>query len=185
MQKPVLLAFRSYAIAELDLIKLTDNFMSNRLQVFIDTEFTNLSDPKLISIALVSESGEEAYFEVEFNYADCSEFVRESVLPLLQNDRACAVNSDELYSKLETWFRITKSTEQDIELCYDDEVDWRLFEKIFDNRVPRWIFPRNIEHEISPLLHFDYYKQMGCSEHHALNDARANAFSFRDKRNFM
>lgn len=51
--------------------------------VFIDTEFTDFVNPQLISIGMVADSGEEFYAEVPFSDDRCSEFVRETVIPLL------------------------------------------------------------------------------------------------------
>jgi hypothetical protein len=52
--------------------------------VFLDTEFTDFVRPELISIALVAEDGREFYAErTDYRHDDCSDFVRETVLPLL------------------------------------------------------------------------------------------------------
>ncbi|MDR6397475.1 hypothetical protein [Herbaspirillum seropedicae] len=50
--------------------------------VFIDTEFTDFLDPQLISIGLITESGEEFYAELPYDIKACSAFVKEAV-PLL------------------------------------------------------------------------------------------------------
>jgi len=57
------------------------------MKLFIDTEFTDLTpNNKLISIALVDENEEFFYAELTDTYelADCSEFVKNTVLPLLR-----------------------------------------------------------------------------------------------------
>lgn len=150
------------------------------LHVFIDTEFTNLSVPKLISIGLVSENGEESYFEVEHQDSDCSDFVRENVLPSLSNSPDTKRKQNELSQELIAWFNVVKtSSEQNIEICYDADIDWVLFSHLFDMHVPQWIRPLNIEYQISLLLHHSFYKENKLREHHALNDARANAFAYR------
>ena len=54
--------------------------------IFFDTEFTELGlDPKLISIGLVSLHGEYFYAELTDTWRldDCSQFVRDMVLPEL------------------------------------------------------------------------------------------------------
>ena len=52
--------------------------------VFLDTEFTDFVRPDLISLALVSEDGREFYAErTDYRKDECSDFVRETVLPLL------------------------------------------------------------------------------------------------------
>jgi hypothetical protein len=54
------------------------------VKLFLDCEFTQLNrDTKLISLALVSEAGDEYYVELTdtFLVKECSEFVIENVLP--------------------------------------------------------------------------------------------------------
>lgn len=54
--------------------------------VYLDSEFTQLSrDRQLISLALVAADGREFYVELSDGWCaeDCSEFVRETVLPQL------------------------------------------------------------------------------------------------------
>jgi hypothetical protein len=54
------------------------------VNVFLDTEFTDLLNPKLISIGFIAENQRSLYLEVQdWNQGDCGEFVREIVLPLL------------------------------------------------------------------------------------------------------
>jgi len=56
------------------------------LKIFLDCEFTQLNQySKLISLALVSQSGEEFYVELTNTYSldDCSDFVIQNVLPQL------------------------------------------------------------------------------------------------------
>lgn len=58
--------------------------------VYIDTEFTQLSaERRLISLGLVAAGGAEFYVELSDTWAetDCSDFVREIVLPQLQPQR--------------------------------------------------------------------------------------------------
>lgn len=56
------------------------------MKIFLDCEFTQPNlDSKLISLALVSESGKEFYVELTDTYSveDCSDFVIQNVLPQL------------------------------------------------------------------------------------------------------
>ena len=54
--------------------------------IFIDTEFTDFADTELISIGLITDSGEhEFYAELPVNRRKCSDFVIETVLPQLGN----------------------------------------------------------------------------------------------------
>lgn len=59
------------------------------MRLYLDTEFTDLiPGNKLISIALVNESGQSFYAELTDTYElkDCSEFVKSFVLPFLRGD---------------------------------------------------------------------------------------------------
>lgn len=56
------------------------------INVFLDCEFTNFDQPKLISIALVTEDGKQSFYAEltdTYSQSDCSEFVIQHVLPLL------------------------------------------------------------------------------------------------------
>lgn len=74
--------------------------------IFFDCEFTELGiDPKLISIGFVSEDGtRELYAELSDTYqlSDCSDFVREAVLPHLQGGDA-RMTMRELAVRLVDW----------------------------------------------------------------------------------
>ena len=64
----------------------TDVAKDKALKIFLDCEFTQLNpDSKLISLAMVSESGKEFYVELTDTYSaeDCSDFVIQNVLPQL------------------------------------------------------------------------------------------------------
>lgn len=55
-----------------------------KTRYFIDTEFTDWKDSRLISIAIVSEEGQEFYGECsDFDLSACNDFVRAVVLPQL------------------------------------------------------------------------------------------------------
>jgi hypothetical protein len=78
--------------------------------VFLDTEFTNFVRPDLISIALVSEDGQEFYAErTDYCRADCGDFVRETVQPLLGCVPGAACSRSELTDRVCDWF--TRLTE--------------------------------------------------------------------------
>ena len=66
----------------------------SEMRVWLDTEFTDLQHPKLISIGMATEGGSEVYVELAEGQAgcwavrDCSEFVVVTVLPLLEPSHA-------------------------------------------------------------------------------------------------
>src|ERR1035437_61612 len=56
------------------------------MRVFFDTEFTGLtSDPRLLSIGMVADDGQELYLELTDGWTDamCSPWTRQHVLPML------------------------------------------------------------------------------------------------------
>ena len=74
--------------------------------IFLDTEMTDLcADRKLISIGFVSDDGKrEFYAELSDTYqlSDCSDLVREAVLPNLQGGDAIMTKRD-LSLRLVEW----------------------------------------------------------------------------------
>lgn len=153
------------------------------LKVFIDTEFTDFIDPHLISIGMAAASGEEFYAEVPFPDKGCSAFVREAVIPLLGRlpDAACSV--DELRSKIIGWLDLIRSRGEEVEICFDYQTDWDLFSDALDYRVPPWCQSRMVSRNINELLRYEFHKKHSLPEHHALYDALANRYAFRERPN--
>jgi len=151
--------------------------MTNQL-VFIDTEFTDFFDPQLISIGLAASTGEEFYAEVPYQYEKCSAFVREVVVPLLSHNDLCPY--DELHLRLREWLKIIKG-EENILVCYDSDYDRALFVKAFGNILPAFVEFRHIgDRNINELLRYEFHVKNKLPEHHALNDALANRYAFRE-----
>ncbi len=138
------------------------------LKIFIDTEYTNFLAPDLISIGLVAETGEEAYFEVEYDASKCSEFVLDVVVPLLGRESSGIVQQHTLAAKLATWLEIVRPRRQDITICFDHQTDWDLLVAALDYRVPPWVGSRNVCYEIGDLLYQDFFAREELPEHHAL-----------------
>ena len=151
------------------------------MNIFIDTEYTNFLTPSLISIGLVAETGEEAYFEVAYEASECSEFVRDVVVPLLGREQNAFVPKHRLAAQLATWLEIVRPRRQAITICFDHQTDWDLFVAALDYRVPPRLESRNVCYEIGDLLYQDFFAREGLPEHHALYDARANAYAFRER----
>lgn len=76
------------------------------MNVYLDTEFTDFKGSKLISIGLVTGDGERSFYaELTDNYAetDCSHFVLEIVLPLLDApDLPSVVDCKAVYARMTT-----------------------------------------------------------------------------------
>ncbi|MGV8898670.1 MAG: hypothetical protein ACOH2B_05400 [Burkholderiaceae bacterium] len=149
--------------------------------VFIDTEFTDFFDPKLISIGMVADSGEEFYAEVPFSDAACSTFVREVVIPLLNQYPHAYCPIPDLGMRIMSWLKIVRRSGEDIVICIDFQTDWKLLAEALDNRVPTWCSVRNVDRNLNEMLRYDFHKKNGLAEHHALHDARAARYSFRER----
>lgn len=147
--------------------------------IFLDTEFTNFQSPELISIALAASSGEEFYAEVPFPAASASQFVREVVIPLLNKDPSAHCPSDELCTRILNWLTVVITGKETI-ICVDSHYDEILFRDIFDGYPPNFIRFRYVSQNISELLRYEFHKKNSLPEHHALNDACANRYAFRE-----
>ena len=90
------------------------------MRVFFDTEFSGLtSEPRLLSIGLVSDSGETLYIELANGWteSDCSFWVREHVIPMLGNGER--LTRREAGARMNAWLALFAS--QPILL---GETDW-------------------------------------------------------------
>lgn len=150
--------------------------------IFFDTEFTDLcAGSKLISIGLVSETGQEFYAELSDTWQrkDASEFVLEVVVPLLEGG-ACQMSWQELQQRLRAWI---ESFGGAVILATDSlNWDWPWILEIF--RAPgSW--PANLaRHPEILALSEDFQNATveavatGLREHHALDDAKANRLAY-------
>jgi hypothetical protein len=145
--------------------------------VFIDTEFTDLRAPVLISVALVAADGEEFYAErSEFPLRGCTEFVKRVVLPLL-GPPSQRKPFGSIKAELREW--LVKLNDQEIVIAFDDERDWTLFCELLDFDVPKNISCASIAGKLDERAFAQYFTQTDVKRHHALHDARANGTAFR------
>jgi hypothetical protein len=151
------------------------------MKIFLDTEFTDLLDPQLISIGMVAETGEEFYAEVPYPDEACTAFVREAVIPLLGRVPGANCALSDLRSLILTWLSLVRRRNEDLEICIDYQTDWDLFSDALDYRIPAWCQRRMVAREINELLRYEYHKKNGYEEHHALYDAKANQYAFRER----
>lgn len=173
--------------------------------IFFDTEFTDLCvNPSLISIGFVSEDGlREFYAELSNTYqiTDCSDFVRESVLPHLQGGNAL-MSVRELAVKLIPWL---KEFKEPVQLATDSLAwDWPWMQVIYaefgryllentlawddmrnaPSQLESAARPSNVSakpvllYETSLIPTFDrameHAFENGLRRHHSLDDAKAN-----------
>lgn len=148
--------------------------------VFIDTEFSDFINTELISIGLVSQDGQSFYVELPFNVKECSDFVKEAVIPLLGKVVGAQIPREELKPRLLEWLEQFKSEDQPTVVCFDYSGDWTLLCDALDNEVPSWIHGANVSGRyINELREEIFWRDNPeLMRHHALNDARALKASF-------
>jgi hypothetical protein len=155
------------------------------LKILLDCEFTQLNrDSKLISLALVSESGREFYVELIDTYLveDCSDFVIQNVLPQLDPLR-CGQSLSEAQASLR---RFLGSFAEELEVCSDaPNRDWKFFyDLVCADHQPWPVQVLNQPTNLAILFNevdAEALEQVELSDppHHALLDARMLAELFK------
>lgn len=175
--------------------------------IFFDCEFSELGlDPKLISIGFVSEDGaRELYGELSDTYqlSDCSDFVREAVLPHLQGGDA-RMTMRELAVRLVHWLI---AFGEPVQLATDSlSWDWPWIGELYAEAAaylreatPAWPAikdspsrgeavsrPANVDGRPFVLTQSPSFNlaveeafASGLRRHHALDDAKANRLGWR------
>ena len=158
------------------------------MRFFLGTEFTQLSqNAKLISLGIVTQrSLEELYLEVAPLPAanECSDFVRETVLPLLGRYLSAACAPPDMRERILNWLQLVRHCDEDTILCFDSEYDCRMIRAALDERVPAWLqLERISSRDCNELLRVEYHSKDKANrpEHHALHDAHALAYSYRPR----
>ncbi|MFH6564630.1 3'-5' exoribonuclease domain-containing protein [Pseudomonas kulmbachensis] len=154
------------------------------MKIFLDCEFTQLNqDSKLISIALVSESGAEFYVELTDTYSveSCSDFVIQHVLPQLD----CLRYGQTLVEARVSLRRFLSGFDEELEVCSDaPNWDWDFFVDLVDVKHQPW--PAQVMNQPTNLI--SLFSQINTEAlehielrdlpHHALLDARVLAELF-------
>ena len=163
------------------------------MNVFFDTEFTTLDSihgyQALISIGCVCEDGREFYAELTDTYqlGICSDFVIETVLPLLDGGD-CKMMEAQLALRLQSW--IETLTEKEVILRSDAPgFDWPFVAELF-KFYGTW--PKNLRRKCGTVYFdnnrqafkfanglADYWKLHGARQHHSLVDARSLQFAHK------
>lgn len=151
-----------------------------RMRVFLDTEFTDLLDPQLISVGLAADSGEEFYAELPFADSACSAFVREAILPLLGVVPDAACSFDDFRRNVVTWLENVRRPDDIVFICVDYQTDWDIFADALDYMIPDWCRLQHVGRNINKLFQYEYHKSTKRPAHHALYDACANRYAFRE-----
>jgi hypothetical protein len=164
------------------------------INVFFDCEFTKLQQPldpepnELISIGCISENGERFYAENScYQVEHCSEFVVETVFPLLEGfDKL--MHYSMIAKQLLTWI---ESFDGEVKMWSDAPFfDWQHVKHMFDN----YGWPANLKREPVQLtfpssIQINRFKtgvevafktfEPKLRRHHALDDAIANRYGFQ------
>ncbi len=148
-----------------------------RCHVYVDSEFTHLARPQLLSVAAVADDGTQFYGEIADTLDDgaggplverCSEFVRQVVLPLLQGQ---AQPRAELASRFADWLA-ERGRERPVTIVTDSGFDrWALAELLQQEDLPDGIDWRRVPVAYETLD--AVADTLGLRRHHALDDARA------------
>lgn len=146
--------------------------------IFIDTEFSDFINTELISIGLVSQDDKKFYAEVPIERRDCSDFVKEAVLPLLGEIKGAQCTLEVLNVRLRAWLNQFSTDDEQVIICYDSGHDWTLFFHALNNDVPAWIRGVNIYPYVNDLKQELFWQESKLERHHALHDAMANRFAF-------
>lgn len=142
---------------------------AQRIYVFLDSEFTSLSRPELISIGAVSTDATAFYAEVRgWNPQRTSEFVRQVVLPLLDGDSVPPAMAAEAFA---AWLD-ERAGRAPTTLISDSGFDrWAIAELLGSEELPEGVEWRRVAVAYDEL---DQAAQaLRLRRHHALDDARA------------
>lgn len=140
-----------------------------RTYVFVDSEFTRLNHPELISIGAVATDATAFYAEVRgWNPDRTSEFVREVVMPLLDGDSVPMAMAAEAFAAwLDARARRAPTT-----IISDSGFDrWAIAELLGKEDLPAGVEWKRVTVAYEELDQAT--EALNLRRHHALDDARA------------
>lgn len=176
--------------------------MAENTKIFLDTEFTSLEEPCLISLGLIADNNQQIYLESnDWQLKRCSNFCNQKVIPLL-NKNELASSPKVIETKLTQWL----SQFDNVTIMVDNNIDIRLFVNLFENLPSNinqaydisdyikyiakalWFnsYPNYYEEAATKLINrfffltTQYYTINQCDSHHALSDAKANMYAFKE-----
>lgn len=151
------------------------------MRIFFDTEFTTLqadADVYLISAGFVSEDDDhEFYAEItDFPRNECSQFVRDIVLPLLDAPDDQRMAEHVFAFCLVAWL---DSFDEPIDLVSDSAMDWNLIADAINDarggmRHPLKAYVARIKSPDALEAEYRFWQQLQNKDrqHHAMFDAR-------------
>lgn len=162
----------------------TDGARRGSINVYLDTEFSSLSAPELLSVGLVTDDGQECYVEIEAIRAQVNAFVRRTVLPQWGCMASSAASAAQLGNRVDTW--LLTLGRGSINVVHDYETDFLLLREALraagvwdrwsDVLVPfkvGYLVGQPISDEAMDLSWTDSWRHDGIHRHHALADAHA------------
>ena len=155
------------------------------MRLFLDTEFTDFTDPEMISIGIVDENGREFYAEsTSFRREACSEFVVETILPLLGQSNSIVGTQQHIAGQLERW--LEQYRDVGAVICVDYYTDWYLFQGLLSQLPVRGNFDFITQENIWPNLDgrsiLQWWEDTQLPQHHALYDAHANRHGYTERK---
>ena len=132
-----------------------------RMKLFLDTEFTKFNGD-LISMALVSEEGDEFYEVVPFRHLMCHPWVLDNVIPVLQKE-------ENTYERFQTKLRQYLNRFDEVEVIADWPEDFYHFSRALLTG-PGEMLGVNTSIRMTLERRLDYQSEL---PHNALEDARA------------
>ena len=150
--------------------------------IFLDTEFSALPNndpltgylpkPSLISIGLVTEAGDSFYAEsTDFKVRFCSDFVKQTVLPLLTGPR---LTPDDLRIALNNFLSAQPDGSQiACDYYFDFELLVRAVGALPPNIQKDYLDMAKIGDRETAVAAMEVYFASGKVRHHALHDAEA------------
>jgi diamine N-acetyltransferase len=142
---------------------------AGRVYVFVDSEFTSLEEPRLISVGAAATDSATFYCELsDWPEEHCSEFVRASVLPRLEGG---AVSHPIAADALTRWLA-ERAASAPVTIVSDSGFDrWALADLLGSEDLPAGAEWRQVPLDAERLDHSA--RELGLRRHHALDDARA------------
>ncbi len=151
------------------------------MRVYFDTEFTQFTQPDLISIGLVAADGREFYAVMKsIPLKQCSAFVREVVLPIIEHWPSATLDRRELAQSLRQWFN---EMAEPCEVVCDFATDADLLIELIGGETDHALRALNIARvtvlsvtqceQIAEAFDRYFTEPRQWPRHHALEDARA------------
>jgi hypothetical protein len=151
------------------------------MRVYLDTEFTQFTQPQLISLGLAADDNREFYAVMKnLSRHQCSAFVQDIVLPIIDDDPNPPLDGAEFRQSLLLWLQ---QCNEPAEIVCDFTLDAELLMNLVVGDTKRALIEFNIG-RIAILAPAQYEQTADAVDayfaaprdwprHHALEDARA------------